>query len=632
MPETSLLNLLRDRFAAAIAQVTNTPVDAVDPQVRASGDPKFGDYQCNAAMQLARQLGAKPREVAERIAAAVDLAGIAGPLEVAGPGFLNIRLDEGFLAAQLGEIPTPSDAVEQPEPARPPEQLGIRRAATPVRVVIDYSSPNIAKTMHVGHIRSSVIGDVFVRVLTLAGHEVIRQNHVGDWGTQFGMLIAWYRENLIPSHADSDDPLGAIESDYRAAQARFKDDPEFAAIARKAVGELQSGDAEARRIWNALCDLSRDTFVETYQRLGVLLTDADVRGESFYNDRLAAVVQDLERILSNGPKNAAGDDGPKADFRLDRGARCVFLYDGQGEPAYRNADGEELPLIVQKSDGAYLYASTDLAAVRFRTGELGGQRLIYVTDARQKLHFQMMFHAARAAGFAPPETRFEHVTFGSILGEDRKPLKTRSGENIRLTELLNEAEQRALDLLKQRAADKREDDASPNLSEDEMREVARRVGVASIKYADLRGERTTDYVFSWEKLISFQGNTAPYLMYAYARIRSIYRKAAEQLSAADVYAADLSPALATAEERALALRLARLRETVESVASDLMPHVLCSYLYDLAADFMRFYEACPVLKAETDAQRRARLRLCDLTARTLRLGLWLLGIEAIERM
>jgi arginyl-tRNA synthetase len=637
MKSASLIDELCSRFRAAIERVAGEANAPRDPQIRPTTDPKFGDYQCNAAMALARPLKQNPRQIAQQIVDAVDLEGVAEPPQIAGPGFINIRLTDTFLERRLQDIPAPPQREDETD------RFSIAPTEHPLRVVIDYSSPNIAKQMHVGHLRSTIIGDAFARVLGFLGHEVIRQNHVGDWGTQFGILIAWYRQHDLPDPGSHDDILAAIEEDYRQAQAQFRDDPDFAATSRSAVGDLQAGDPEARHIWSRICELSRGAFLEAYQRLNVLLTDDDVRGESFYNERLADVVQGLSERLTGGTAvSAMKQPGcERVEFRVDQGAACLFFYDRGGEPRFRKPDGDELPMIIQKSDGAYLYATTDLAALRYRTRELGGRRIIYVTDARQRLHFAMLFAAARAAGWTHSEPRpqgrsqgddvsLEHVTFGSVLGPDRRPLKTREGRNVTLRELLDEAERRALAVVEQKHA--QADEGLPLLAPDEQRAVARRIGIAAVKYADLSRDRTSDYVFRWDKLLALQGNTAPYMIYAYARIRSIYRKAVERVGQPDVYAADIRLRLGEPAERALGLRLTRLAETIDQVAADLEPHVLCNYLYDLASDFMRFYEACPVLRAQDEATRLSRLRLCDLTARALRLGLGLLGIKVIERM
>jgi arginyl-tRNA synthetase len=649
MKHDSLINILRERFAAAVAQVAGTAPGEIDPVIRPAGDPKFGDYQCNVAMSLAKTLKSRPRDIAQRIVEAVDLAGVAEPPEIAGPGFINVRLADQFLAGYLGEVPAPPPS-EPEAPARGKEatgykpvpqvtdRLGMPPVERPRKVVIDYSSPNIAKQMHVGHLRSTIIGDVFARVLMFEGHEVIRQNHVGDWGTQFGMLIQYYEDHPLPTPETHADVLAAAAEDYRAAQQRFNSDPAFAEAARAAVGRLQGGDPEARRKWEQLCATSRRAFLEIYLRLNVLLNDDDVCGESFYNDRLGPVVAELRDRPPKRDKSKP-TEAPYAELREDAGAQCLFLYDEHHKPQFTKPDGEELPMIIQKSDGAFLYATTDLAAIRYRVEELGADRLIYVTDARQKLHFETLFAAARAIGWAGSDALLEHATFGTVLGDDRKPLKAREGQSVALRDLLDEAERRARELLDtrsdeatERRSDKGEEVTAASFSEDEKREIARRVGIASVKYADLRNDRVSDYVFDWDKMLAMQGNTAPYMMYAYARIRSIYRKAAERFGEPDVYAAGVVLALEDPAERALALKLGRLRETIDSVAADLAPHVLCTYLYELASEFMRFYESCPVLKAPDEASRLSRMRLCDLTARALKLGLGLLGIETIERM
>lgn len=610
----SILAELQSRFAAAISKVANQPESGVDPLIKLAGDPKFGDFQCNAALPLAKPLRRKPREIAQEIVDAVQLDDLAESLELAGPGFINIRLRADYLAQQLMAIPAPPTDLTN-------DRWGIPATPSPSRVAIDYSSPNIAKQMHVGHLRSTIIGDVFARVLGFLGHTVFRFNHVGDWGTQFGMLIAWYREHPLPNHARPADQLAAIEDDYRAAQERFKSDPEFATTARNAVGQLQQGDENARAIWTQLCDISRDAFINTYEWLGVLLTAADIHGESFYNERLADVVALIEQ-------NLGGADHPRAELRIDDGALCIFLFNDKGEPAYKNPEGNPLPMIIRKRDGAFLYSTTDCAALHYRAHDLQCDRLIYVTDARQKQHFAMLFEAGRAARLVEDHVSLEHVTFGSVLGDDRRPLKTRDGQNVRLADLLDEAERRAASLLAER--DSAADDLT--LSAEQQAEVARAVGIGAVKYADLRSDRNSDYVFEWDKMLALQGNTAPYMMYAYARIRSIQRKAAEAAGHVDLYATDTTLTLNTDPERLLALKLLRFPDTIATIAADLLPHILCTYLYELATDFTTFYQNCSVNNADTPQRRASRLRLCDLTARALRLGLNLLGIRTIERM
>lgn len=712
MPE-SLHEILRARFAAAIAQVTNADPATVDAVVRPAPDAKFGDYQCNAAMALAKTMGAKPHDVARSIVGAVRADDIAEPLEIAGPGFINVRLKREFLAKCLTDIPKHAIAVPtSPRHAGQSDRLNIPPASAPQRVVVDYSSPNIAKQMHVGHIRSTIIGDVIARVIGFRGDDVIRQNHVGDWGTQMGMVILgiWhvYRLRNTPEGADDAAAIRYFAAGLRAVDAKITTpDSRKAFLDRLAqdmldglrtendpptwsawLGEFEQGRARVRptldvltaayrfvnavedapeaqsiivpdigrsdapiplarlsnhvvavmlhvkhpeelHAWSIARDISIRDAQSMYDRLGVLLTPQDVCGESFYHERLAKTVADLRRLLPVCDKSQPAA-GPYAELRDDRGAVCIFLYDAQHQPRFKNPEGGELPILIQKSDGAFLYSTTDLAAVRYRAEELGAKRLIYVTDARQVQHFQQFFAAARAVGWAPQEVLLEHVTFGSVLGEDRKPVKTRSGESIMLRELLDEAEERALQLVEDRELQAPAD--APRFSADEKRNIARVVGVAAVKYADLKNDRRTDYLFSWDKMLSLQGNTAPYLLYAYARLRSILREAASRFGAAETASDDAAIRLEHAAERALALRILRLREALAIVAAELTPHVLCAYLYDLASDLTQFYEACPVLKAPDDETRRSRLRLCELAARTMRLGLNLLGIEPLERM
>lgn len=622
MKNDSLSTLLRERFAAAIDSVAGSTTTQ-DPAVRTSTDPKFGDYQCNAAMVLARPLGVKPREAADRIVTAVSdsLRDIAEPLEIAGPGFINIRLRNDFLAARLAAIPAAGETADR---------LGVPPAAPAQRIVIDYSSPNIAKQMHVGHLRGTILGDCLARTLSFAGHEVIRQNHLGDWGTQFGKLIAWYADHPIPSGADGDALLEAMEEDYRKANKRFDEDAAFATAARTAVGRLQSGDPAARDIWKQIYRESQRAFNEIYALLGALLTDADIRGESFYNDLLAPTIEELRRRFP--PRDRAQAlAGPWLEVREDQGALCVFLYGADGQPRYKNADGGEFPMIVQKTDGAFLYSSTDLAALHFRMTELKADRVIYVVGNEQAQHLQMLFEAGRLAGWVAPQVQLNHAGHGLILGETGKKLTGRQGGSVHLRELLDESIERAravVDEIEQR----RESDAVVALADSEKAAVARRVGIGALKYADLSYDRNTDYRFSWSKLLAMDGNTAPYLMYAYARVRSIHRKAADKFGIAAGASAAAPIVIAAPAERALALHLLRFRETLNHVADELAPHALCLYLYELAGCFMRFYEACPVLQAPDDTTRLSRMRLADLTARTLKLGLSLLGITVVERM
>lgn len=610
-PMKSIVSQLRSRFADALVKVMGEEGRDVDAMIRPAADPAFGDYQSNAAMGLAKRLKARPRELAQRVvdalAADPDVAVMCEPFEIAGPGFINIRLRTGWLADQLNAIP--ADNV----------RLGMEPVAEPLTVVVDYSSPNIAKQMHVGHLRSTIIGDTIARVLAFEGHDVIRQNHIGDWGTQFGMLIAHLKE-AMPAALDgsTEVQVGDLEKFYQQANKRAESDTGFRERSRAEVVALHNREPETMRAWSFIVDESRRHYMPIYRRLGVLLAQEDERGESFYAERLPGVVSDLEKGFG---ANAAPSH---LNVVESDGALCVFINDDSGKPRFVKPDGDPLPMIIRKSDGAFLYATTDLAALRFRVDDLGAKRIIYVTDARQAQHFEMVFATVRAAGWAADEVQLEHVTFGSILGDDRRPLKTRTGENIKLADLLEEAVQRAERLIRDNEADPGK---KRGFEETEIRDVAEAVGIGAVKYADLSQNRQSDYVFNWDRMLAMEGNTAPYMMYAYARIRSIYRKGAESGGA---LAGEVR--LGHPAECNLARQILRFAETVESVASGLRINLLTDYLYELAGSFMKFYEACPVLRADGEAQRASRLQLCDLTARTLRVGLDLLGIRVVERM
>ena len=566
----NLKHLLHDRLAAALEASVG---EAMPPVLQPAARPEFGDYQANGVMGAAKRTRQNPRALAETVLQNADLAGVADRTEIAGPGFINITLNDDFLARALAEAPL-LDATPRPS-----------------KVVVDYSSPNLAKEMHVGHLRSTIIGDALARVLEALGHEVVRQNHVGDWGTQFGMLLTFLEETGAQSEL-----LGDLEGFYRAAKVRFDGDVDFAERSRRTVVGLQRGDPAIRQHWQRFIDISLSHCQELYDRLGVTLTAADVMAESAYNDDLADVVRSLDE---------------QGLLEESQGARCVFLEEFKGK------DGDPLPLIVQKSDGGYLYATTDLAAVRHRARHLQADRVLYLTDARQALHFRQVFAVAERAGFVRPGMLLEHHPFGAMLGADGKPFKTRAGSVVKLSELLDEAESRALAVVAEK---------NPQLPDAERREIARVVGIGAVKYADLSKNRASDYVFDWDQILAFDGNTAPYLQYAYTRIRSVFRRG-------QVDAAALSGeiVLRAAEEHALAVVLLRFQETLEQVADDGHPHYLCSYLYDLATQFMRFYEACPILNAD-EAERTSRLLLCRRAAETLRTGLDLLGIETVERM
>ncbi len=632
-----IVEQLQSFFAQALVSALGEFGRGVDPLIRPSADARFGDYQSNLAMGLARQLKAKPRDLAEQVVAALppEFAQMCAPCELAGPGFINIRLKPAWMAAALGQ--TLADAAGR---------AGVPLTERPSIVVVDYSGPNVAKQMHVGHIRSTILGDCFARVLEFLGHKVIRQNHIGDWGTQFGMLCAYLKEKM-PGALENPEQvhLADLEGFYREASTLDKADAGFHERARAEVVALHNREPSTMRAWQYIVAESRRHYLPLYQRLNVSLTQADERGESFYADRLAGVVEGLAGQFGSAP-GAALPEGPRISVEVSDGALCVFHTSAAGEPLFKNPEGNPLPLLIRKSDGAFLYATTDLAALSFRIEELGAERIIYVTDARQAQHFEMVFTTARAAGWIKREDRevaLEHVTFGSILGEDRKPLKTRSGENVKLADLLDEALERAEALLRANEADPAK---RRGFTEEEIHDVAAAVGVGAVKYADLSQNRQTDYLFSWDRMLALEGNTAPYLMYAYARIRSIYRKGPEQGGGLPAGGEGMRLAggqgmrlaggqtlrLDEPTERRLGLQLLRFGELVAAVAQSLRPNLLTDYLYELSGNFMSFYEQCPVLRAEDADLRASRLALCELTAQTLETGLGLLGIRVVERM
>ncbi len=551
-------------------------------QVDRTKDKSHGDLATNLAMMLTKAAGKPPRELAQLIIDNLPASGHVAKVEIAGPGFINFFIDDNALAKQL-------------QAALADEHLGINLPKSQT-VVVDYSSPNLAKEMHVGHLRSTIIGDSVVRALEFLGHKVIRQNHVGDWGTQFGMLLAYMEELRAQNGENANLELSDLESFYRAAKLRFDESAEFATRARQLVVELQSGDEYCNKLWREFNDISLSHCHEVYQRLGVSLTRADVHGESAYNDDLEQVVKDLDAqgLLSES-----------------NGAKVVF------QEEFRNKDGEALPVIIQKADGGYLYATTDLAAMRYRSGTLHADRALYFVDLRQALHFQQVFSLARTAGFVRPEMTLEHMGFGTMNGEDGRPFKTRSGGVVKLVDLLDEANVRALELVHSK---------NPDMDEDTLAEIARVVGIASVKYADLSKNRASDYIFSFDQMLSFEGNTAPYLLYAYTRVAGIFKRAE---------GVDLSNAVIALEhdkEKELGNKLAQFGEILARMVDKGQPHVLCGYLFELAGAFSSFYEACPVLAADNETQKHSRLLLSQLTAKTLKQGLSLLGIETLERM
>ena len=577
----NIRQLLTDKFQAAML-AAGIPADC-SPIVAPAKKAGFGDYQANGAMGAAKRMGTNPRELAAKILEHLDRGDMIEKVEIAGPGFLNIHLSEQWLSANL--------AAAEADP-----RLNIQPVAEPQTIVIDYSHPNLAKEMHVGHLRSTIIGDALARLLEFQGHTVIRQNHMGDWGTQFGMLLAHLSDKL--ENNDAEVALADLEKFYREAKIRFDDEEGFAHRAREYVVKLQGGDPDCLKLWQQFIDISISHSEEIYEKLNVTLKRSDVYGESQYNDDLPVLVKEL---LDRGIAVK------------DQGAVVVFLEE------MADKEGNPSPMIIQKQGGGYLYATTDLAAIRYRANKLKADRLLYVVDARQSLHLQQAFTASRKAGFVDDSVTLEHCAFGTMMGDDGKPFKTRTGGTVKLAALLDEAVERASSLVAEK---------NPELSAEECAEIGRVVGIGAVKYADLSKTRTNDYVFNWNAMLSFEGNTAPYLQYAYTRVRSIFRRAGVEPSELK---GEIQ--LETAEERALAIRLCQFGEVIDQVAKDTFPHVLCAYLYDLASAYMAFYEACPVLKeGVSETQKQSRLQLCDLVARTIASGLDLLGIEVLEQM
>ncbi|WP_426142291.1 arginine--tRNA ligase [Pseudomonas sp. DWP3-1-2] len=574
---------IRQLIQQALTRLVNEGVlpEGLSPaiQVENAKDKTHGDFASNIAMMLAKPAGMKPRDLAEKIIAALPADEQVSKVEIAGPGFLNFFQNTQALAARLDA------ALADPK-------LSIHKAGANQRTVVDLSAPNLAKEMHVGHLRSTIIGDGVANVLEFLGDTVIRQNHVGDWGTQFGMLLAYLQEQPTAS-----DELSDLENFYRAAKKRFDESEEFAERARALVVKLQAGDAECLKLWTHFKDISLSHCQQVYDLLNVKLTPADVMGESAYNDDLANVVSDLKTagllVESNG-------------------AQCVFLDE------FKTAEGTPLPVIVQKAGGGYLYATTDLAAIRYRSNVLKADRALYFVDQRQALHFQQVFEVARKAGFVHDGMQLEHMGFGTMNGADGRPFKTRDGGTVKLIDLLDEAKERAYALVKEK---------NPELAEDELRNIARAVGISAVKYADLSKHRASDYSFNFDQMLSFEGNTAPYLLYAYTRVAGVFRKLGTPFDASKGRIVLEAP-----QETELAARLAQFGEVLNNVAEKGTPHVLCAYIYDLAGLFSSFYENCPILGADNAEQQQSRLRLAALTGRTLKQGLDLLGLETLERM
>jgi len=621
----SVVEILEEKISKGLAHAAG--LGGFPAIVKPTTDPKFGDYQVNGVMAAAKQIKTNPRKLAEEVVSKLNtehrtlksellLSDICEKPEVAGPGFINLRLKGDFVSDRLLEVGKDSS------------RLGIDKALQAKTIVVDFSSPNIAKEMHVGHLRSTIIGDCICRLLEFQGHKVIRQNHIGDWGTQFGMLIRQVFESRMaaafqgvsgqPVYDQGNFSVADTEELYRKAKASYDSDPKFAQESREWVVSLQNGDEPAVAFWKSIVRTSLSECQEVYDRLEVTLNKEHARGESFYNNMLSDVVTELKN------KGLAVES---------EGAVCVF------PPGFKDKEGKPLPMIVQKSDGAYLYATTDLAAIRYRVNELKADRIVYVTDARQKLHFEMLFAVAQMAGWGLQQkttdngqrtengrqkTEFVHVTFGSVLGENGKPLKTREGENVKLKELLDESVQRAFTIVEQK---------NPELSDEKKEKIAKAVGIGAVKYSDFSNNRTSDYVFSFNKMLAMDGNTAPYMQYAYARVKSIGRKAQERgIDVEDELADIKTVSLTEPTELDLAKQLIRYGEAVESAAADYRPNYLTAYLYELAQKFSAFYTNCPVLDAGLD-KRPTRLLLCDLTARTIEHGLSnLLGIKVVEQM
>ena len=591
----TLAQQLTDAVGAAIA--TAYPEQAgADPLIRPSD---HADLQANAALALAKRVGANPREVATRVSEAIPASSAVGTVEISGPGFLNLTLADEALWTQA-------------EARRADSRLGVPATQAGLRTVIDYSGPNIAKEMHVGHIRSTVIGDCLMRVLTFLGSNVIKQNHLGDWGTQFGMLIQYITEHPDQpwrhdeiTGAGQHSTVSALDSLYRAARKEFDADPEFADRARQRVVALQSGDAETLAVWREIVAESQFYFDQVYDRLGIQLSAEDSRGESSYNDLLDGVATELA----------------EAGIAVTSDGALVVLSEEVTGP-----DGQPAALMVRKRDGGYGYDTTDLATLQYRITELEADRILYLVDSRQTLHFRLLFEAARRAGWLTDDVQAVHVSFGSILGPDGKPFKTRSGETVRLMDLLDQAVAAAQTVVAEGAEAK-----GTELDESTLHEIAEQAGIGAVKYADLSGSRVKDYVFDTERMTAFNGNTGVYLQYAHTRLASILRRAAERGLEVPQTAPALDGAVLETAERALILTLDSLSDVLDAVADDLEPHRLAGFCYDLARVFTDFYEACPVLASEPPVRDR-RLALVDLTRRTLAQGLDLLGIAAPERM
>ncbi len=563
---------IKSQLSKIIADgLTTIGVEAENVTVTEASKPEFGDYQYNGAMALAKQLKTNPREIATKLATAIEDNEIFQEVSVAGPGFLNLRLSPSFIAKNLSKTLN--------------ERAGVSKRENPIKVVVDYSGPNMAKQMHVGHLRSTIIGDTIANLFEFLGDEVIRQNHIGDWGTQFGMLIAYFEEN----EKDSDSKLSDLELFYKEAKLRFDADEDFAKKSREYVVKLQSGDAKCHALWEKFINKSLEHCQDVYDALGVKLDRSSVKSESSYNEDLPQIIKDFQE---------------KGIAQKSQGAECIFFEDSEN------------PLIIQKSDGGYLYATTDLAAIKYRVQDLGAKRLCYVVDARQAEHFKQVFDAARRVGYADEDTKLEHIAFGMMLDKSGKPFKTRDGGTVKLKDLIDEAIKRARDIISR----------SNEYSQEELDKIAYSVGVGSLKYADLSINRLSNYIFDWDKMLSLDGNTALYMQYAYARINSILTKAG-------TINQNIELQLNDELERRLALKVLMLEETLYKAYSDAMPHIITNYLYELAGLFMKFYENNPILKSDVPQEiKESRLLLAKATANSIKVALNILGIDVLERI
>ena len=562
--KSQLNNVIKDAFIKA--GIEHTPM-----AVSEATKPEFGDYQFNGAMALSKKLGLNPREIAQNIVNHLDLTGVLSKAEIAGPGFINLWLNPLWIASQC-------------QVALRDERLNVSTRENPIKVVVDYSGPNMAKQMHVGHLRSTIIGDTLANLLTFLGDEVIRQNHIGDWGTQFGMLIAYLEE----TGEDASVSLKDLEQFYKDAKGRFDADAAFADKAREYVVKIQSGDTHCLQLWQKFIDISLGHCEEVYEKLGVNLTRDDVRAESFYNDELANVITGLES---------------ENMLQKSDGAQCVFL------------ENDDIPVIVQKGDGGYLYATTDLAALRYRAQVLGAKRISYVVDARQAGHFKQVFTVAKKSGFVPEDVILEHIAFGTMMDKGGKPFKTRDGGTVKLIDLLDEAVVKAKDTINNKE----------EYSSEEIEDLAKIIGIGAVKYADLAINRESNYIFNWDKMLSFEGNTSLYMQYGYARIQSIFRKHNAPIEGEIIIGDDL--------EHRLASMLLRFEDVLSRAAVDASPNQITTYLYELVTLFMRFYEQNPILKTGVDEETKmSRLQLADLTAKTIKQGLDILGIKVVDKL